>query len=359
MATPVNLKLCRRFGFDAAGIAERLAQTGLVDADAKLLEVLRREVVEPGLDVITEAFTSTLARDPEFLLIVEQHSDLGRLNATLRNYLRGIGQDFSSAHYFEDRLAVGAVHQRVGVSLSRYHCAFRLLQSLLISRIPDAHRHDPEAFEALVQLVIKITALDMSLATDAYHGEKLGRLEQSIDTFRHEGEKLRLSLRTDALTGLASRQHAIERLRLALERAGSDTDPPCVIMADLDHFKTINDRYGHLVGDRVLQVVAKRVMTGARAQDVVGRYGGEEFIMVLEGTSLTDAAHLAERMRDNVGFDPINTPDASIRMTISMGVAIARAGETAEAVTDRADQLLYRAKLAGRNCVRVEQRGSA
>lgn len=349
------MTLCQRFGFDADGIAERLALTGLAGGgDEQFVEMLQRQVIEPHIDPITDTFASTLAEDPAFLCIVEQYSSVERLKTTLRNYLLEMGLDYGSTRYFEDRLAVGAVHQRVGVSLSRYHCAYRLLQALLIGYIPDTIKLDPAAFESLVQLIVKITALDMSLAIDAYHGDKLVSLERSIDTIRHEGEALRRSLQTDSLTGLASRQYALEQLRLALERTPDQELTPCVVMADLDHFKAINDSHGHLVGDRVLKTVAKRVMAGAREHDVIGRYGGEEFIMVLENTAIEDAARLAERMRRNVGLDPINTPEATVRMTISMGIAAAREGEAAESVTGRADRLLYEAKLAGRDCIRIE-----
>ena len=352
----MSTTLGQRFGFDAEGIAKRLALTGLTDGgDDRLIELLQHEVIEPHVDSITDAFANTMAEDPAFLRIVEQHSSVERLKTTLKRYLLAMGRDFGSARYFEDRLAVGAVHQRVGVSLSRYHCAYRLLQGLLIGRIPDEIKRDTAAFESLVQLIVKLTALDMSLAIDAYHGDKLVSLERSIDTIRHEGDELRRSLRTDSLTGLASRQYALERLRLALASARDHELPPCVVMADLDHFKAINDSLGHLVGDRVLQAVAKRVMAGAREHDIIGRYGGEEFIMVLENTAIEDAERLAERMRKNVGRDPINTPDASVQMTISMGIAAAREDEAAESVTGRADRMLYAAKLAGRDCVRVDK----
>lgn len=351
----MSLTLCQRFGFDGDGIAERLALVGLAEGDdGQLVEILQHEVIKPDVEGITDAFTDTLAADSAFLHIVERHSSVERLKTTLRKYLAGIGRDYRSERYFEGRLAVGAVHQRVGVSLSRYHCAYRLLQGLLIGRIPDSIKRDAATFESLIQLIVKITALDMSLAIDAYHGDKLVDLERSIDTIRHEGEALRKSLQTDSLTGMASRQYALERLRLALERATERDLPPCVVMADLDHFKMVNDSHGHLVGDSVLQAVAKRVLAGAREHDVIGRYGGEEFIMVLENTAIEDATRLAERMRRNVCLHPINTSEASVRMTISMGIAAARDGEAAESVTCRADRMLYEAKLAGRDCVRVE-----
>ena len=125
-------------------------------------------------------------------------------------------------------------------------------------------------------------------------------------------------------------------------------------MADLDHFKKINDVHGHLVGDRVLKIAATRMVSGARDDDEICRYGGEEFLFVLEDTELAEAKDVAERVRTRIGDDAVHGRNAKIHISLSLGVAEARENDSVDALIDRADAALYAAKLAGRNCVRLE-----
>jgi len=119
-------------------------------------------------------------------------------------------------------------------------------------------------------------------------------------------------------------------------------------MIDLDHFKKINDDCGHLVGDRVLGELAQRLARGVRAVDVVGRWGGEEFLLLCPNTDQDGAQAVAEKLRASVSAEPFQ---AGISLTISLGVAIATGKEAPDAVLDRADRALYEAKEAGRNRV--------
>jgi diguanylate cyclase len=123
-------------------------------------------------------------------------------------------------------------------------------------------------------------------------------------------------------------------------------------MADLDHFKAVNDRHGHLVGDEVLKICAARMVAGARADDEVCRYGGEEFLLILDGARLGDAWEVAERVRSRISEDEIHCGDEQIYVTISLGLAEAQASDTANSLIERADAALYAAKSAGRNCIR-------
>ena len=194
----------------------------------------------------------------------------------------------------------------------------------------------------------------MSLAIETYYSSTVSSLEQSIDTIRIEGESLRKSLRTDTLTELGSRDYSIDTLKRSLAVALASRQPLSIIMADLDHFKRVNDRFGHLVGDRVLQAIASRLSKGARDRDTIGRYGGEEFLFILEHTSLDDAVALAERIRQRVSADPIHIDGHNLRLTVSLGVAEARPEDDAITLLARADRALYAAKGAGRNHVATE-----
>ncbi|MGM0593670.1 MAG: diguanylate cyclase [Pseudomonadota bacterium] len=161
---------------------------------------------------------------------------------------------------------------------------------------------------------------------------------------------------TDYLTGIANRRHFYEVARRELARCKVSGAPLSLLMLDLDHFKRVNDDYGHDAGDSVLQQVIQRVQTTVRPLDMLGRYGGEEFLLALPETPLEEAAEIAERIRERVEQLPIKHDGESIHVTVSIGlVEQADSGSGLEALINRADQALYRAKSAGRNRVEVVQ----
>jgi diguanylate cyclase (GGDEF)-like protein len=126
-----------------------------------------------------------------------------------------------------------------------------------------------------------------------------------------------------------------------------------LLMIDIDHFKSVNDRYGHPAGDRVLRDVARLLQEGVRTVDTVGRYGGEEFVAILPQTEMADARQLAERLRRAIEAHVVKVPAGEIRVTVSIGVAKypAVAIATPDDLVRAADQALYRAKEEGRNRV--------
>jgi len=166
---------------------------------------------------------------------------------------------------------------------------------------------------------------------------------------RQAGENfnLMLSNTTDPLTGVPNRRE----LDRHLDRVMGKMNPLSVIMVDIDHFKKVNDTYGHEAGDRVLQSFASTVKASIRPSDFLGRYGGEEF-MVICCAGLEEAAEIAERVREAVFSTPVGvSEDRNISITASFGVAQQMPGEDAASVVKRADGALYRAKQEGRNRV--------
>jgi diguanylate cyclase (GGDEF)-like protein len=166
---------------------------------------------------------------------------------------------------------------------------------------------------------------------------------------RQAGEifNLMLSNTTDPLTGVSNRRE----LDRYLEKILGKMRPMSVIMIDIDHFKKVNDTYGHSAGDVVLQQFAATVKGSIRPADFLGRYGGEEF-MVVCGADLQESAEIAERVRITVSKTPINVPEnITISITASMGVAEYNSEDTIETLVKRADNALYRAKQGGRNRV--------
>lgn len=165
-------------------------------------------------------------------------------------------------------------------------------------------------------------------------------------------EETQLLALTDGLTGLYNRRHATKRLEEEIARARRNNKGLCVAMCDVDHFKAINDEFGHGAGDRVLQQIANSLTEYVRRNDIVARWGGEEFLVIFSEIKLTAARIVAERLRGRLA----NTPQVEggpEQISVSIGLSMLRPGLTADALIEQADQALYRAKARGRNRVEV------
>ncbi len=157
----------------------------------------------------------------------------------------------------------------------------------------------------------------------------------------------------DDLTGLLNRRRMSEVVQAERERCVRSRRPLVLALLDLDFFKLVNDRYGHAAGDAVLCAFAGRVLDNLRSTDVLARWGGEEFLLLLPETSLDGALVLLERVRREVAELCVETANGEIRLTVSIGVAAGRVQETMEQVLEHADEALYQAKAQGRDRVVV------
>ncbi|MFW5968197.1 MAG: GGDEF domain-containing protein, partial [Persicimonas sp.] len=180
-----------------------------------------------------------------------------------------------------------------------------------------------------------------------------GQAGIAIENARLFAEVERLAI-VDELTGLPNRRRLFALLDEEFERARRYEEPLSVILLDIDHFKKVNDEYGHAVGDAVLREVARRCADSLRQADTMGRYGGEEFVVVMPKTAIGEAAdNVARRLRRVVAGEPFEAADVSVEVTISIGVAqLDPSDETIDDLLNRADTALYAAKAAGRNTVR-------
>ncbi len=162
----------------------------------------------------------------------------------------------------------------------------------------------------------------------------------------------------DHLTGLRNRAAILDELDRELARAQRSNLPVAVVMADVDHFKRVNDTYGHQVGDLVLAEVAQRMAAAVRSYETVGRYGGEEFLVVLTGCDLAAAGTQAERIRHSVAAKNFDVRQLKLPISVSLGIASTCQAEnlTRAALLEMVDLAMYRAKLAGRNRVGVASR---
>lgn len=344
---------CERFGFDAVKIQERLQWLELEPTDHDLAKRLHARLNGDAVPKIIDAFYGWLMTLEEAQHFLEDKGVIERLKITQGEYLLNLGVGFNQAAYFESRLRVGLAHAWVGLSLSLYLCAYRRLSQLIIDHIctPDSKSNSENV--ALLAFVHKIIALDMSLAVETYHGIQVQTLEETLDRSLSLEDSLRLQAGTDSLTGLFNHERIMAELVDSVAEATHGGYSCAVVMADIDFFKRINDTHGHLVGDKVLMEVAQRLRGALRDFDCLGRYGGEEFLLILKKASQATAHAVAERVRQHVCASPINLQGLAIDVTISLGVSLAKTGDETETVLSRADQALYRAKDGGRNRVEL------
>jgi diguanylate cyclase len=187
--------------------------------------------------------------------------------------------------------------------------------------------------------------------------DRVARMRTRIAVLERESRTLHESLREeqrmamiDALTGIPNRAAYDDRIEQEHKRWKRFARPVSILAWDIDRFKTINDAYGHKAGDKVLRVIGQHLARHVRDTDFVGRYGGEEFVMLLVGTDPTEAQVVAEKIRLEISQLGFHFHERPVSVTASCGIAAFQGDDTPDAAFDRADKALYRAKEAGRNC---------
>jgi two-component system, cell cycle response regulator len=229
-------------------------------------------------------------------------------------------------------------------------------------------KRDPDLFRIAVVLVGEPAGVEATLQAlehgatdvlreDASPAEVVARvraarraqlMQEQLLSREHELEQLAYR---DELTGLANRRFAVRQLHAEISRARRHDQQLSVVIFDADRFKSLNDRHGHLAGDEILRGLAERLRGRLREEDVVARFGGEEFLVILPDTGEEGARAVAEDLRAAVAGEPLPVGRIALRLTVSAGYA-AWEGEDLERLIGRADRGLYAAKDAGRDCVR-------
>jgi len=207
----------------------------------------------------------------------------------------------------------------------------------------------------LAELIAALVGETTRMRTSAQSvQEELGANSAEVGRLREQLEKAQGEALVDPLTELHNRR-AFELAMVRILADAKESASPCsLLMADIDHFKRVNDSYGHVLGDKVIRYVAQRIALSIKGRDVAARYGGEEFAMLLPETTLRGAMVLAEQIRLTVARGTIHragTAEPIGAVTISIGVAESLPGDTVEGFIGRADQALYKSKEAGRNRV--------
>ncbi len=192
--------------------------------------------------------------------------------------------------------------------------------------------------------------------TNSQLQKKLNGMAKELVSLRNELEWVHEELMIDALTGLLNRKGFDQMLEETTREAREKQSQMCLMMIDVDHFKRINDKFGHVVGDEVLRFIAGKMREVIKGRDIVSRYGGEEFSIILPNTPLTGAMHIAEELRQTISASKLTRKrkdghQVLDQITVSIGVAWYRRGEELDEFIHRADRALYHAKRTGRNRV--------
>ncbi len=311
----------------------------LTREDLRYAQTLHEEVIKPNAELLMEAFYLKLFQDREAKKILEQGFSLKKLKKTQKAYLLSLGRSFDQLHYFEERLRIGHVHLRAGIRPSLYQCAYRLLQELIIDTIPPDHEH----YQELISFVLKITTLDMSLAIEAYEDELAESLEYPGSFAKLKKRNIDQLAATDSLTHLLSRAGFLVILRKRLENANGEI-PIAIIILDINQFQHINETHGYAVGDQVIQRAADRIRCSVRAVNAVGRFGGEEFAIVLHNMPYDEAEQVATRVKSRLENRPLKVENLVIPITVGIGIACTDGIESLESLIGRAHKALKKRK---------------
>ncbi len=191
----------------------------------------------------------------------------------------------------------------------------------------------------------------------------LSRMREQLSSQRHALRDTLLQVEElamrDSLTGLLNRRHMQQLVEQECQRHARSGMPLAMVLVDLDHFKQVNDTHGHHVGDEVLAAAARTMLAQLRGTDLIGRWGGEEFLLMLPDTSAESALQVVERVRVALGQAQVSQSAPDLRVTFSAGIAEARGKAMPHKTLEQSDRALYEAKAAGRNCCRIHVGGGS
>jgi diguanylate cyclase (GGDEF)-like protein len=333
---------------------KRLFQLWLIDAAT--IEILRkvRPYIKDALIGQEEDFSETFRQDSQVAPALRDDVVRGEEAAALARFWQTVFADGLDEARLQQAADLGRQHFNVGLGSGHFLLASqrvlrRLVDALIAVPVPDRAK----AIDAVTRVVL----LADDIALTAYFDTSAGQASQ-LEVDRRT-EQLRQQMRVleelahvDGLTKLFNRRHFDQAFAAEIDRCARQRSPLCLLFADLDNFKQINDQYGHMIGDSLLAHVAKVLHETARRSDILARYGGEEFALVLPATPLDRAAIAAERLRRAIERRPMVIEGrAPLHVTISIGVAASAEGDSAEDLMRKADLALYRAKADGRNRV--------
>ncbi len=345
--------LCDQLQITGEELQTRLAFLSFAEQDGRnLVEI--RDVIASHVDDIIGEFYCHLLQFEELRGILSDQALVERLKGTQRQYLLNLGLSAGSVEYAEGRLRIGLTHERVGLKQKWYLGAYHKLYELILQRLAVRYSGDASRLSSLVLTLNKIITLDEVFVVETYYHATMQRLEDSLHRLKDAHRQLEDISRRDSLTPVDNRRALMEALAMEFHRSRRYQHPFALLFLDVDHFKEINDRHGHQFGDHVLLHVVQSARGIIRPSDIMGRYGGEEFVIGLVECDQSGALQIAERIRLKIAQEQFMWEHHSTVVTVSIGVVMLSPEiDQVETLVTRADQAMYYAKHRGRNRVEL------
>jgi diguanylate cyclase (GGDEF)-like protein len=345
--------LCDQLKITADELQTRLAFLSLGEQDGQnLIEI--RDVIASHVDELIGEFYDHLLQFEELRGILSDPKLVERLKGSQRQYLLSLGQVGNGVEYAEGRLRIGLTHERVGLKQKWYLGAYHKLFELILQRLAARYSGDACRLSSLVLTLNKVLRLDEIFVVEAYYQATMQRLEDSLCQLKDAHRQLEGLSRLDSLTPVDNRRALMEALAMEFHRSRRYQHPFALLFLDVDHFKKINDRHGHVFGDHVLLHVVHLARGIIRPADIIGRYGGEEFVIGLVECDQVGALQIAERIRLKIAQNQFAWEQRATAVTVSIGVVMLSPEiDQVETLVTRADQAMYHAKRRGRNRVEL------
>ncbi len=339
--------VCRHIGSLLLKLLEKITIPASMQPRArKLLSAVESgftwdELEKVLADSIDLAVKATVSGHQDFEVYLKSlNSQLGDIQSFLTESRSYQKEAKASADKLDQTLRDDVAQMEISLNssedLEQLKCSVREQLSGIVSAV-DQYREEQTDREAKAEA--RLTALN----------ERIDEMERKSADVQKKLEEQKLLAALDPLTGLPNRGGYDEKVKQLLGKEAARYAPMTMVVCDIDHFKSVNDDYGHLAGDNVLRIIAKILRGGVKDADFVGRYGGEEFVMMLPNTKAADAKNVLDKLRRVIQQSPFNFKGNPLRVTASFGIAEANPSEAAEDLFARADKVLYRAKEEGRN----------
>lgn len=351
--TKATRSLCDQLHITAEELQARLAFLSFCEQDGRnLVEI--REVIFSSVDELIREFYDHLLQFDELRGILSDPTLVERLKGSQRRYLLSLGQLGDYVEYAEARLRIGLTHEQVGLKQKWYLGAYHKLFELILRRLVIRHAGDARRLSSLLLTLNKVLKFDEIFVVETYYQATMQRQEDSLRQLKDAHRQLEGLSRQDSLTSVNNRRALMEALALEFHRSRRYRHRFALLFLDVDHFKEINDRHGHVFGDQVLLHVVQLARGMIRPPDIIGRYGGEEFVIGLVECDQAGALQIAERIRLKIAQGRFSWEQHATAVTVSIGVAMLSPDiDQVETFITRADQAMYHAKRKGRNRVEL------
>ena len=347
----------KTFDIDIRRLKHRQAYFDIQPDDYRAFSEIH-QIIDPMIDEIVDVFYAQIGNFNNLNRIINNHSSPAKLKKTFRRFVLEMGVNVDTAEYAESRLKVGIVHARIGLNPHWYLGAYSNLMNIISDILEDACGDDHKEFLRFNKALSKIIMFESALGIDAYHLNTVTKLNDSLDQAKKTEKILQETARTDGLTGVLNKKAFMEEVQRELDRSHRYGHTMALLFIDFDHFKSLNDTQGHQLGDHVLQESIKTIRKTVRTSDIVGRYGGEEFVIGLVECTPKDALVTAERIGRNIASNMIQKRRTGVivPVTVSIGLHVPTTEQKkASTALRNADRALYAAKAAGRNRVCISE----